>query len=116
VVEHVLRVHADWTRRLAADPAHQVPLLAQALEKLSSKKLSEDIISAAISRVVFSTEPLSDSLTTFAKWAYDLKQARSVPDIATLVDTALLEKVLATAPKPAVPAPASAGKPDSGKP
>lgn len=97
-VERVLRVHAEWTSRLAGDAPAHVPALAAAMEKLTSKKLSEAIIASAISRVTFTTEPLADSLKTFAQWAFDLKQARVVPDLSTLVDTSLLSKVLSSQP------------------
>lgn len=106
VVERLLKVHAQWTDRLAEAPASHVPALTAALEKLTSKKLSQQIVSAAIARVKFTTEPLADSMKTFAQWAYDLKQARTVADVSTLVDTTLLHKI-----SPSTAAPAAAPTP-----
>lgn len=93
-VERVLQVHINWTNALAADPAPHLPALSQALEKLSGKKIGDKIVAHSVAHVRFTTEPLADSLSTFAQWAYDLKQARSIADTTTLVDTALLRKLL----------------------
>jgi NitT/TauT family transport system substrate-binding protein len=114
VVEKVLGVHVAWTEKLASKPSEQVPALTAAMEKLTGKKMSEDIIGAAISRVKFTDEPLAPSIETFAKWANELGLSKSVPDVSTLVDGRLLAKVKAAnagkapASDPAAP---GAGKP-----
>lgn len=121
-VERVLRVHIDWTRRLQADPSGQVTALADALERVSGKKLGREIIGAGISRVKFSTEPLAESLKAFSQWAFELKQARGIPDIDSLVETSLLEALQAKQPSsvpdhpaPAPPAPSAPATPVPGK-
>lgn len=109
-VEKVLEVHCAWTERLSEDAGAQVPALAAAMERLTGKKLSKDIIGAAVSRVRFTDQPLAQSITTFAQWAFDLRLAKGVPSVTTLVDATLLEKVRArrasctpAAPKPGKP-------------
>ncbi len=93
-VERILQVHINWTTALVTDPAPHLPALASAMERLSGKKISPQIVADAVSRVKFTTEPLADSLKTFAQWAYDLKQTRNIANVDTLVDTALLRKIL----------------------
>ncbi len=102
-VERVLKVHTHWTAALAKDATLHVPALSLALEKLSGKKIGADIVTDAVSRVHFTTEPLADSLATFAQWAYDLKQARGIANIDTLIDTTLLHKVLETQASSTIP-------------
>ncbi len=97
VVEKMLGTHLAWTKRLADTPADQVPALTSALEKLTGKKMSEDIIGAAVSRVKFTDEPLPASIAIFATWAHELGLAKSVPDVAALVDTRSLDRAKTTA-------------------
>jgi NitT/TauT family transport system substrate-binding protein len=92
-VEAILKVHRDWTARLAADPQSHAKELSAALEGLTSKKLSEAIVGDALTRVRFSDEPLESSLATFAKWAYDLGMTRETPNIKGLVDDTLLRRL-----------------------
>ncbi|MCC6678295.1 MAG: aliphatic sulfonate ABC transporter substrate-binding protein [Phycisphaerales bacterium] len=94
-VEQVLRVHTDWTRRLSADPAACAPQLTDALAELTSKRLSPEIVSDALTRVKFTDEPLAESIQTFARWSYDLGLAKGVPSITTLVDTTILDRIRA---------------------
>jgi NitT/TauT family transport system substrate-binding protein len=109
-VRKILEVHRSWTKRLNSDAGKHVPELAAALEKLTSKKLSESIIADAISRVRFTDEPLPESISTFAQWAYDLHLAKGVPDVKALVDASILEGLKA-ADAPAAPAPAPSPTP-----
>lgn len=104
VVERVLGVHCEWTRRLSTDCAAQVPELTRALDALTGKKLSEKIVGDAVSRVRFTNEPNAESIRVFAQWAFDLGFAKGVPDVKTLVDTTLLRKIQPGAPAGA-PAP-----------
>jgi NitT/TauT family transport system substrate-binding protein len=105
-VRQILSVHRDWTARLSKEPAKHVPTLAAALEKLTGKKLPEELIASAISRVRFTDEPLPQSIRTFAQWAVDLGMARGVPDVSAMVDTSMLEQLRAqdtTKPADATP-------------
>lgn len=111
IIERLLSAHCEWTRRLSADGAGQTPALASALEKLTGKKLSEDLITAAISRVSFTDEPLTESLKAFARWAFELNLAKAVPNVNTLVDTRILAKVKAAGQQHPPTAPAELPKP-----
>ncbi|HMN40263.1 MAG TPA: ABC transporter substrate-binding protein [Phycisphaerales bacterium] len=96
VVERLLVAHTSWTKRLAERPREHVASIAGALEKLGGKGLSEDLLTAALSRVVFTSEPMPSEIATFATWASDLGLARSVPDVGLLVDTRCLERARAS--------------------
>jgi len=97
-VEKLLQAHCEWTARLTANSAEHVPGLAVALEKLTGKKMSEKVIASALSRVTFTNDPLPETLATFAQWAFDLGQAKGLPNVKTLVNTALLETIRTRAP------------------
>jgi NitT/TauT family transport system substrate-binding protein len=93
VVEKVLRVHREWTARLQQDAEAQVPALTDAMEALTGKRLSSDIISDALSRVKFTDAALDETLATFARWAYELGFSRHAPTVDGLVDTTILRRL-----------------------
>ncbi len=100
-VEQMLGVHTSWTKRLQDDPQAHVPNLVSAIDGLTGKKLSEEIIADAIGRVKFTDMPLPESLKTFAQWSKDLGHARGVPQVESLVDTTILDRVRDAEPTPA---------------
>ncbi len=115
-VEAILRVHHDWTERLSADPAAQAEPLTAALSKLTNQKLSKGVVESSLKHVSFTDDPLADSIRTFARWASELGVARSVPNVAALIDTRALDKLRGEMPPkepgaPTIPAPAPAGEP-----
>jgi NitT/TauT family transport system substrate-binding protein len=93
VVAKVLQVHTQWTRRLNADPLKYQSQLGDALAALTGKKLPPGVIEQALPRVKFTDEPLENTLTTMAAWAYDLKVINQPPKLDGLVDTAILKQV-----------------------
>jgi NitT/TauT family transport system substrate-binding protein len=97
VVEAVLRVHRDITRRLVEYPQAEVGALGDALFALSGKRLAPGVIGTAIRRVKFTDEPLEGTLATFATWTHDLGFDRRTTDITGLVDTTVLRKLTSAA-------------------
>ena len=93
IVEKMLGVHVGLTKRLQGDPAGCVAPLSKALESLTSKKLSDAVIESSLKRVKFTNRPLDQTMTTFAQWAFDLGFAKGVPNVRTLVNTSILDKV-----------------------
>src|SRR5581483_10294651 len=73
IVAKVLKVHTSWTQRLNADRTKYQQQLGDALAALTGKKLPPGVIEQAFPRVKFTDEPLENTLTTMAQWAYDLK-------------------------------------------
>lgn len=94
LVEKILRVHCNWTRRLRTAPEEVLPQLAAALNQLTGKSLSALVFGDAITRTEFVNEPIPDSLEVFARWTFDLGFVRNPPDLTGLVDTTILNKVL----------------------
>jgi len=105
VVRKLLESHCDLTDRLIKDRAGQVPKIAEALKAITGKDISQAIVSDAISRVEFTTEPLADSLQTFSRWAYEIGSARNLQNTRKLTDTTLLDEVRSRASTPSDDAP-----------
>jgi NitT/TauT family transport system substrate-binding protein len=93
VVEDMLRVHREWTRRLQDDALAHAPALSAGLESLTGKPMPEDIIRVALSRVRFTESALDATLETFARWAYELGFSRHAPSVEGLVDTTILDRL-----------------------
>jgi NitT/TauT family transport system substrate-binding protein len=95
VVEKILRVHQKWTARLNRDPASTLPQLDDALFKLTGKKLPPGVLAAALPRVKFTDEPLEETFSTMAQWAYDLNFSQTPPNLAGLFDLSILHQLQA---------------------
>ena len=93
IVARVLKVHTIWTQRLNDDPKKYEPQLNDALAALTGKKLPASVIEQAMPRVKFTDEPLEETLTTMAQWAYEEHVVNQPPKIAGLVDTSILQKI-----------------------
>jgi len=100
IVERVLECHVRWTDRLSDDSAALVPTLTAALVSVTGRSLPEAVIADGLSRVLFTDDPIPESLEVFARWAYELGRARGISKVSTLVD----DTPLATAKKRSRPA------------
>jgi NitT/TauT family transport system substrate-binding protein len=85
VVAAVLKVHRQWTHRLAEEPEKYRAPLGDALFTLSGKRLPPGVLPPALARVRFVDDPGLDTLRTFAIWKHDLGFDRSVVDVTGLV-------------------------------
>jgi NitT/TauT family transport system substrate-binding protein len=101
VVEKLLAVHLDWTRKLQTNPDAHISQLADALYELNKKRLPPGVLERAIKNVRFTEQPLADSFTTFAQWAYDVGAQRDPVNTDGLVDMSILNKLLSASPAPA---------------
>ena len=99
IIKRLLGVHVRWTERLNRDPAKYQQQLASALENLTGKKLPSGVLEQALPRVKFTDEPLENTLTTMAQWSHDLGIVRQQPNLAGLIDTAILRDVRQSAPR-----------------
>jgi NitT/TauT family transport system substrate-binding protein len=84
VVEKLLGVHRAWTKRLREDVAGQAGPLGEAMYKLTQKKLPAEVVKAALSRIVFTDDPLPATFKTMAQWSADLKFGPAVPRLDAL--------------------------------
>jgi NitT/TauT family transport system substrate-binding protein len=85
LVAAVLKVHRQWTHRLAEEPEKYRAPLGDALFTLSGKRLPPGVLPPALARVRFIDDPGLDTLRTFAIWKHDLGFDRSVVDVTGLV-------------------------------
>ncbi|HEY7086568.1 MAG TPA: aliphatic sulfonate ABC transporter substrate-binding protein [Tepidisphaeraceae bacterium] len=94
VVERILAVHGSWTRKLQENPTAQLPLLEEALFKLTQKKLPPGVLAAALPRIRFGDDPLKDTFQTMGQWAYELHFASEPPgNLDKLFDLTILRKL-----------------------
>lgn len=96
LVEKLLRVHRDWTRRLREDPHKYLPQLDSALFALTGKRLAAGVLASALDHVQFSDEPLPPTFEALAQWSYDLGFVAQLPSVAGLIDTSMLRKLQET--------------------
>ncbi len=87
LVEKFLKVHRDWTEKLSADPAGQLPQLKDALFALTRKELPPGTLDQAIARVKFTTDPLEDSIVTMAQLAHRLGFSRQAIKLDGIIET-----------------------------
>lgn len=100
VVERMLEVHRTYTARLIADAKELEPQLAEALYKLTQKKLPEGVVADALTRIKFTDEPLPASLEAMNRWTKELGFTREEASLEGLVDTTLLRKLQGGASAP----------------
>lgn len=95
IVRGFLKGHVQITQWIQSHPDEARVRLNQELAALQGKPLAEDVMKAAFSRVEFTYEPMTDSVTAQAERAYKLGflGARQ-PDLSGLYDLTLLREVL----------------------
>lgn len=93
IIEKLLRVHVQWTRRLQEHPVQYVPQLESALFSLTGKKLPKGVVAAGLGRVEFSDEPLQETFQSLSDWSAELEFLPERVDLSGLFDTTILRKV-----------------------
>ena len=93
VVEKVLVVHRNWTKRLQDAPEQQLPQLQQALTALTGKALPAGVLPAAIGNVQFTDDSLNETLETMATWSAELGFVKEQAKLDGLVDLSILNKL-----------------------
>jgi NitT/TauT family transport system substrate-binding protein len=91
ILRKLLRRHRALTTALQRDPQAQVQPLNEALAALSGKALPRAVLSAALMRVKFTDDPLTETLRTMGQWSYDLAFIQRPPKIDRLVDRSILD-------------------------
>lgn len=98
VVEKVLVVHREWTKRLQENPQQQLPKLQEALTALTGKALPAGVLPAAIGNVQFTDDPLNETLETMAAWSAELGHTKEQAKLDGLVDLTILNKLRSAGP------------------
>jgi NitT/TauT family transport system substrate-binding protein len=98
VVKEILSVHHGWTRRLSVDSGQYADQLNDALAGLGGKRLPGDVLRTALSRTVFTDDPLPETFKTVEQWSYDLKFINSAPDLTGLFETGIIQAIVGPEP------------------
>ena len=95
VVEKMLRVHRNWTKRLVADPQKYAGALNDALAAETHKKLAVGIVESSLKNVKFTDDPLDETLVTMGQWAFELGYLARPPELKGFADLTLLRRLQA---------------------
>jgi NitT/TauT family transport system substrate-binding protein len=98
IVKTVLTVHHQWTLRLAQDPLAYADKLNAALGDLTKKQLPAEVIRNAMSRTVFTDDPMPDTFATMGQWKFN-----SAVDLSALFQTDIINGLLANSPATTIP-------------
>lgn len=102
LVKKWLEAHVDLTERINKDKNTGKLLINKQLEKLTQKKLSEDIISSSFRRITVTYNPETASIKDFVKLSLDNGYIKEKPDTGKLFDFSLLNQILSQKGLPAI--------------
>lgn len=89
-VKSFLAAHATLTSELQSHADTQAAAIAAGMTKLTGKKISAELIAAALANVKFTNDPLVETLKVQAEHSFDLGLYKEAADLKGLVDTSLL--------------------------
>lgn len=93
-VEALLKAHAELTDFINKSPDEAAKLINAELDKLTGKPIPPEILKEALSRTVFTTDPLESTIDRFAEWSFKTGISKSKADLKGLVDLGPLKKAL----------------------
>ena len=93
VVERLLKAHVELTALLHAHSAENETALNAEFEKLLGKKIAPDVLTQALDRVEFTTDPLPATVQTFSDWSTELGFSKEKTDLKPLFDLKILERL-----------------------
>jgi NitT/TauT family transport system substrate-binding protein len=103
VVKNWLRAHIELTDWINAHLSEAKKILNQQIQKETGKALPDAVLDEAFARLQVTYDPLSNSLRTSAKSAFDAGfLGRKMPDLSSLYDLSLVNQVLLEKGKKAV--------------
>jgi NitT/TauT family transport system substrate-binding protein len=97
VIKKLLTAHVNETTWINDHKGESVQAFNTALKQLTGKTIAEDELRDAFSRLVFTYDPIRQSLFKLADNAYDLgflAKGKKKPDISEIYDLAVLNNVL----------------------
>ena len=102
VVKAWIRAHIKVTQWELDHPAEALDLLNVEIEKLTGKKLPDEVLSMAWSRMTVTWDPISASLYASAEAAYQAGFLNEKPALDGIYDLSLLNEVLEEEGLPAI--------------
>ena len=101
-VKAILTALVQTVDEVNANPAEAQRIANAEIEKYTSKKLKDAVLSAAWGNLTFTVDPIATSLATSAQDAQDLGLLKDPGDLAGLYDLTLLNEVLKGLGRPEV--------------
>ena len=95
LVAKLVAAHVEATLAINADKGAAVPLLAAEIRRETSKELPEAIVSSALARIDLGWDPLPSALAKAAEDAHTIGFIRERPDLTGIVESDVLNEVLA---------------------
>ena len=93
LVERFLTAHVALTRRLAMNEPQVSKELGDGMFALTGKRLTPTVFKDAVGRILFTTDPLPESITAQAKSAVGLKFLPREPDVSQMIDLSILNRI-----------------------
>jgi NitT/TauT family transport system substrate-binding protein len=97
-VEAFLKAHTSVTKWINANRDDAARQVNAELQKQVGKSLKDEVLKDAFGRVEFSTDPLPDSVNTFAQWSKELGLIKTLPDLKPLFELSIQKKLDGEAP------------------
>lgn len=94
VIERLIRANVRTVEWINENPAEAKTLVNEAITKITSKGLKDEVINAAWENLTFTYDPVASSVRTSADNAYNLGLLRDKPDLKNLFDLDILNRVL----------------------
>ena len=97
LVQKWLQAHIEITEWINTHPEEAKNIVNSEIEKLTTKKLPDNVLSEAWQMLSFTVDPLKSSVLTFADWAYSQGfLGEKEPDLTNLYDLKILNEVTNT--------------------
>ncbi len=94
LVKKFLDVHVELTDWIGQHPQEAKEILKNEIEKETHKELPESILNEAFKRILFTYDPLKETVIQQSRSAFKAGFLRSQPDLDGFFDLKLLEEVL----------------------
>jgi NitT/TauT family transport system substrate-binding protein len=94
VIKRLLEAHIDVTNWINTNKTAAIEAFNIELQKLTQKTIEEDVLSASLSRIDFTYDPIRLSLFQDANDAYRLGFLPENPDVSGIYDLTVLDQVL----------------------
>lgn len=94
LIKKLIQAHVELTQRLNLDKIAAAKTLNEELKRETGKELSDAVIRSALERVIFTWDPISQSLFKAAKDAHEIGFIREYPNLEGIYDLSLLNQVL----------------------
>jgi NitT/TauT family transport system substrate-binding protein len=94
IIEKFLRTHVELTAYINNNPEQGKEIINSQIGQLTGKPLKKEVLDAAFSRVIVTNNPQKDSVVDFVKLSLDAGFIKKAPDLKTLFNFTILNKVL----------------------